>query len=83
MLGKKKSYATLTAPLQKMMNDLIGYVKEQQANIRTLTAKKNTIDKQIDTSTLEIAKSNMTVDQIKTMVVTDEDAKKALESDKL
>ena len=91
MLGqKKKDFASITAPLSKMVTDLEAYNKEQQTNEVNLNKEKEEIDKKIALSKEEQGKALTTAANLKsfmdpTKIVVTEDAVDAevIEADEL
>ena len=76
-----KNYATLTAPLQKMVEDLKIYMSEMASKIKGLDIEKAHISAEINISKTEIAKSNFTTNKIGEMVITDDDIDEAYIND--
>lgn len=82
MLGKRKTYDGLVAPLKKMLADLTAHITKENNNIQLCNAEKEKImedtktalelqDERINTSRSKIGKSQLTVDKLKDIVVLD------------
>ena len=67
-----KNYATLVAPLKKIVDDLNTYMDEMTSKIKGLEVDKAQISAEINISKTEIAKSNFTTIKISEMVVTED-----------
>lgn len=73
---KKKTYASITAPLGKMLDELKSYIQSQKTQILRFNTQKNEIDKKIAVSENEINSSKHSVEQL-SKIIKPTDAKKA------
>lgn len=73
LFGATKSYATIVAPLKKMVTDLQTYMDEQARNIASLEDQKAKIEADIDHSQMEITKSSATATKINSLLGEDLD----------
>lgn len=67
-LSKKKRYADFVAPLTKMIDDLKGYITEQQQKIRENNKQIKELELSNDDSTSEINNSKHTVEKLTEVV---------------
>ena len=68
-----KNYASIVAPLKKMVDDLQTYISEQTQQIAQLELQKAKIEDDIDYSNTEIMKSNSTSMKIHSLLSDDLD----------
>lgn len=68
-----KNYASIVAPLKKMVDDLQTYISEQTTRIDNLEIQKKKIEDDIDYSNTEIMKSNATSAKINALLGEDLD----------
>jgi predicted component of type VI protein secretion system len=80
-LFKQKNYASLVAPLKKMVDDLTTYMDEQSTQIANLEQQKREIEATIQTSETEIAKSKFTSAKINDLLGLDMDGNGILDMD--
>lgn len=64
----KKSHASITAPLKKMLTNLLVYISEQNKEIEKNEKEKAKIDEKIAVSQGEIESSRNTADMLEKMV---------------
>jgi hypothetical protein len=64
----KKSHASITAPLKKMLTNLLVYISEQKKEIKKNEMEKAKIDGKIFVSQGEIESSRNTADMLEKMV---------------
>ena len=72
-LFSAKNYATIVAPLKKMVSDLTSYINEQNDKIVTLQSQREKINSDISNSEMEINKSTNTVSKINSLLGEDLD----------
>jgi len=65
---KPKTHETITAPLRKMVDDLVDHITSHQGNIVTLNDEKKRLDEQISVSENEISSSEHSVKKIKELI---------------
>ncbi|MFW9871546.1 MAG: hypothetical protein ACFFG0_00385 [Candidatus Thorarchaeota archaeon] len=70
---KAKNYASIVAPLKKMVNDLKTYVGSKSDEILNLNNQRDQIDKDIGVCQSEIKKSNFSIDKINELISVDLD----------
>lgn len=68
-----KNYASIVAPLKKMVADLTTYISEQEKKIDNLEIEKAEIEANITLANSEITKSNFTTAKINDLLGTDLD----------
>ena len=73
LFGGPRNYASIVAPLQKMVSDLASYVAEQTKKIENLEIEKAQIEADIDLANSEIMKSNFTTTKINDLLGSDID----------
>lgn len=83
LFGGPKNYASIVAPLKKMVADLGTYIEEQKKKITDLTDQKTKIEEDIALSESEIAKSNFTTGKINDLLGSDLDADGIADVDEL
>jgi uncharacterized iron-regulated protein len=62
---KEKTFATITAPLSGMVEELTEYAEEQERKVEDFNIQKQEIDRQIDVAEDEKAKSVVTSKNLK------------------
>ena len=72
-LFETKNYASIVAPLRKMVKDLASYIAAQETQIVNLELERVAIETKVSVSTSEIEKSNFTTKKINEMIAVDID----------
>jgi len=73
LFGGQRNYATIVAPLKKMVADLSNYMDEMAQKITGLEEDKARIEEEIQVSQSEITKSNFTTTKINELLGADLD----------
>jgi len=68
---RKKSYKSIVAPLVKMAGDLKDYADSQKTVILDLVEKKTKIESDMESSQLEITRSQYTSEKISELLASD------------